>query len=145
MADPDRPLFADAQAELARLAGEVRRMAGLRWQLARLELDASARRLRRLAILVTAAFVMILTSLPILVVAVACLLPEAFRPYFLWAVGGALLCGGGVGLAAGWRAWRRFRRERFGLEETLEELREDLVWLEEWIGRDDEEGPGSPG
>ena len=145
MADPDRPLFADAQAELARLAADLRRMAGLRWQLARLELDASASRLRWLAILLAAASVMVFTSLPILVVAAACLLPEAVRPYFLWAIGGVLLCGGVLGLVAGWRAWRRFRKERFGLEETLEELREDLVWLEEWIGRADEEGPGSPG
>jgi len=145
MADPDRPLFADAQAELARLAADLRRMAGLRWQLARLELDASARRIARLAILLAAASVMVFTSLPILVVAGACLLPEAVRPYFLWAIGGALLCGGVLGLVAGWRAWRRFRKERFGLEETLEELREDLVWIEEWIGRGDEEGPGSPG
>jgi len=145
MADPDRPLFADAQAELARLAADLRRMAGLRWQLARLELDASASRLARLAILLAAASVMVFTSLPILVVAGACLLPEAFRPYFLWAVGGALLCAGVLGLVAAWQAWRRLRRERFGLEETLEELREDLVWLEEWISRGDEEGPGSRG
>ena len=145
MADPDRPLFADAQAELARLAGDLRRMAGLRWQLARLELDASARRLQRLAILLAAATGMVLISLPILVVAAAYLLPEAARPYFLLAFGAAVLCGGIAGLVAAWRAWRRFRDQRFGLEETLEELREDLVWLEEWIGRGEEEGPGSAG
>jgi len=139
MADPDRPLFADAQAQLARLAGDLRRMAGLRWQLARLEFDASARRLQRLAILLAAATVMVLTSLPILVVAAARLLPEAARPYFLLAFGAAVLCGGIAGLAAAWRAWGRFRDQRFGLEETLEELREDLVWLEEWIGRGEEE------
>ena len=145
MADPDRPLFADAQAQLARLAGDLRRMADLRWQLARLELDASARRLLRLAILLAAASVMVLTSLPILVVAAACLLPEAARPYFLGGLGGVLLCAGIVGLVTAWQAWRRFRHQRFGLEETLEELREDRVWLDEWIGRDDEKGPGSPG
>jgi len=145
MADPDRPLFADARAELTRLAGDVRRMAGLRWRLARLELDASARRLQRLGMLLAAAAVMVFTSLPILVVAGAWLLPQPARPGFLWAVGGALLLGGFLGLVAGWRAWRRFRRERFGLEETMEELREDLVWLEEWMGRDDETDPGSSG
>jgi len=145
MADPDRPLFADAHAELTRLAGEVRRMAGLRWQLARLEVDASARRLRRLAILLAAGAVTVFTSLPILVVAGAWLLPQPARPWFLGVVGGVLLLGGFLGLAAGWRAWRRFRRERFGLEETLEEIREDLVWLEEWTGRRDRGDPGSPG
>ena len=145
MADPDRPLFADAQAELARLAGDLRRMAGLRWQLARLELDASARRLQRLAILLAAATGMVLISLPILVVAAAYLLPAAAGPYFLLAFGATVLCGGIIGLAAAARAWRRFRNQRFGLEETLEELREDLVWLEEWTGRGDEEGPESRG
>ena len=36
-----------------------------------------------------------------------------------------------LALAAGYCAWRRFRRRFIGLRETLEELREDLVWLQE--------------
>jgi hypothetical protein len=44
----------------------------------------------------------------------------------------------------GWLAWRRFRRQFTGLEETLEELREDLVWLQEWSrGGQREQGPSS--
>jgi len=42
-----------------------------------------------------------------------------------------------AGLVVGWAAWRRFRRQRVMLRETLEELREDLVWLEEWLGHTD--------
>ena len=38
-----------------------------------------------------------------------------------------------------WLAWRRFRRRFVGLEETLEELREDLVWLQEWGGQNEHE------
>ena len=42
MADPDRPLLADAKAEVARLAADLSEMAGLRWQLAMLEARAAA-------------------------------------------------------------------------------------------------------
>ena len=35
----------------------------------------------------------------------------------------------------GWLAWRRFRRRFLGLEQTIEELREDAAWLREWLER----------
>jgi uncharacterized membrane protein YqjE len=136
MADPDRPLFADAAGQVSRLAADVRRMVGLHGQLARLELEASARRLRRLAMLLGAGAAMVLIGLPILGVWTAYVMPESVRPYFLLVLGAVLSCGGIGVLLAVWRAWCRFRTERFGLEETLEELREDLVWLDEWVGRD---------
>ena len=56
MADPDRPLFADAHGHITRLAGDLRRMVGLRWQLLLLELDAAVRSVRRLAILLAVAY-----------------------------------------------------------------------------------------
>ena len=37
-------------------------------------------------------------------------------------------------LAGSLLAWRRFRHRFVGLEETLEELREDLLWLREKQG-----------
>ncbi|MFH1923799.1 MAG: phage holin family protein, partial [Planctomycetota bacterium] len=82
-----------------------------------------------------------LTGLPVLVVWAALLLPEAMRAGCLLLVGLVLVVGA---ILAGWLAWRRFRREFVGLEETLEELREDLVWLREWAGKsEDEEGTDS--
>ena len=40
-----------------------------------------------------------------------------------------------TGSATGWFAWRRFRRRFIGLQQTREELREDLAWLK---GKDEE-------
>ena len=138
MTDPDRPLFDDAKQQLARLAASLEQMVALRWQLARLELDAALGSVKRLGVVLAIAAVMALTGLPVLVVWAAVLLPETMRAGCLLLVGLVLLVGG---ILVGWRAWRRFRREFVGLEETLEELREDLVWLREWTGQsDDEEG-----
>jgi hypothetical protein len=36
-------------------------------------------------------------------------------------------------------AWRRFRRNFIGLRETLEELREDVLWLKEKSGEQETE------
>ena len=33
-------------------------------------------------------------------------------------------------------SWFRFRRRWVGLEQTLEELHEDLAWLKEWAGKE---------
>jgi protein-S-isoprenylcysteine O-methyltransferase Ste14 len=41
----------------------------------------------------------------------------------------------GLGILLGFLAWWTFRRRFTALEETLEEIREDLVWLSEWTGR----------
>ena len=48
--------------------------------------------------------------------------------------GWLLIFAGGLlilAVAGGYLAWRRFRRRFIGLRETLEELREDLLWLRE--------------
>jgi len=135
MADPDRPLFADLKAETARLGAELRRMAGLRWRLARLELDAASRSVKWLAIVLAVAAIMLTTGLPLLAVCLAELLAEAAgvaQAWWLLAFGVLLLIAAAL---SGWLAWRRFRLRFVGLEETLEELREDLVWLQEWTKR----------
>jgi len=145
MAEPDRPLFADAKHQVARLGAELRRMAGLRWQLARLETEEAFRSARRLAVVLAIVAIMALTALPILVVWGAEFLGEVTRfPRAGWLLCFALtlLTTGALG---GWLAWRRFRRQFVGLEETLEELREDLVWLQEWTGRDEDTRAREPG
>jgi len=66
MNDPaERPLLAGLRAELGALGGELREMAALRWELARLELQADLRSAGRLAVAWLAGVVMALTALPL--------------------------------------------------------------------------------
>jgi hypothetical protein len=129
--DGRQPLAAGVRAEFGALRGELREMAVARWELARLELQADLRSAKQLAIAWLAAVVMALTSLPLLLVCLA----DALNGCGQIARGGWLLIFGGVlwiaALGGGFFAWRRFRRRFVGLQETLEELREDLLWLRE--------------
>jgi hypothetical protein len=132
----NRPLLADIRTELGALGGELREMAAQRWELARLELEADCRSAQRLAIAWLAAAIMTLTALPLLAVSAADALDgwgDIARVGWLLIFAGALLV---LALAIGVLAWRRFRRRFIGLQETLEELREDLVWLRETKVRD---------
>ena len=141
MADPDRPLLADATDEITQLGSDLLQIADLRWKLARLELEAAVSSVKRLVILAVVAATMVLTALPILVVGAVHFLPDDLPD---WAQAGSLLTVGLLLLLAAifvsWWARRRFLREFVGLEESLEELREDLVWLQEWSGRGTREG-----
>lgn len=132
MKDPvDRPLLSDIRAELGAMAGEFREMAAARWELARLELEADLLSAKRLAITWLAAAVLALTALPLLAVSLAEKLDgccDISRRDWLWIFAAGLLI---LALGSGYLAWRRFRRRFVGLEETLEELREDIVWLRE--------------
>ncbi|MHB8901083.1 MAG: phage holin family protein [Thermoguttaceae bacterium] len=130
MADADRPLLGELRTELSRMADEVSQLAALRWRLAELELRESARTVRRFSIGAAVAAGLVFTSLSLVAVALSAWL----LPSLCWAwIPGMALAGGG--LAVGWRAWRQFRREFRGLEESIDELREDLAWLKEWSGR----------
>jgi hypothetical protein len=132
----NRPLLADIRAELGVLGGELREMASLRWELAKLELAADYRSAQRLAVAWLAAAVLALTALPLLAVCAA----DALDGWCDIARGGWLLIFAGglmaLAIAVGALAWRRFRRRFVGLQETLEELREDLVWLRETKARE---------
>jgi hypothetical protein len=131
MKPTEKPLFADIRKELVALGRELRAMATARWELARLEVTADLRSAKRLAIVWFVVAVMLLTAIPVLVVGLA----DALGGYgnlsrggwLLLFAGGLLTLGGG----GGYLAWRGFRRRFVGLQETLEELREDLVWLRE--------------
>jgi hypothetical protein len=126
-----QPLLADARAELGALGGELREMAVARWELARLELQADLCSAKRLAIVWLAAALMMVTSLPLVAVCLADVL-DGCGHIARW--GWLLIFAGGLcmtALAGGFLAWRRFRRRFVGLQETLEELREDLLWLRE--------------
>lgn len=128
----ERPLFSGLQAELGALIADIRKMAMLRWELARLELAADAAAAARLAVILAIAALLALVSLPVLVVALGCLLDG-----ILGILQGGWLCIFSfcfllTATAGSFFAWRKFRRNLVGLEETIEELREDMLWLREW-------------
>ena len=127
----ERPLLADVRAELGALGGELREMASARWELARLEVESDLRSARRLAVAWLVALVMGLTSLPL---AAVCLANALDRCANISSNGWLSIFAAGLLLAStlgGYLAWRRFRRNFLGLRETLEELREDVLWLKE--------------
>ena len=132
MTDPaHRPLLSNIRTELGALGGELREMVSQRWELARLELQADLLSVKRLAVAWLAAAVMVLTALPVLAVGLAEALDgrgDIPRGGWLLIFAGGLLT---LALGGSYLAWRRFRRRFIGLQETLEELREDLVWLQE--------------
>lgn len=141
MPDAERPLLSGLKSELGAAAAELRQLAALRLELARLEARQAAAAAKRLAIAGAGAGLMAICALPVLVVCAAHGLARwpggLGAAGWMLAIGLVLLAGAGLG---GWLAWRRFRREWSGFEESLEELREDLVWLREWAGRGGEPG-----
>ncbi len=123
----------DIKNEIAGMTADLREMALAHWELARLELRRSAGQIRRLAIALAAAVVMVLTALPLLVGWLARAMDgwlgiHQFGWCSMMAVG--LFVGGGL---TGAIAWWAFRRGFVGFAETMEECREDVVWLREWL------------
>jgi hypothetical protein len=139
MNDSSKPLLADVRNELGSLGAELREMAAARLELARLEIVSDLLSAKRLAATWIVAAVMVLTALPLVAVWVAEVLSELTGiPRGGWLLGfaGCLFLFAGIG---GHLAWRRFRRNFLGLRETLEELREDLLWLKEKSDKGPEE------
>jgi uncharacterized membrane protein YqjE len=133
MSSPDRPLLADLRAELGSLAADLQEMLQLRWELARLEIQADLNHLKRLAFIWGMAGVMAMTSLPLL----ATCLAETLDGWQGIARRGWLLIFGltllGTAFICVYCGWLWFRRRFFGLQETIDELREDLQWIKEGL------------
>lgn len=130
--EPKRPLLADLRDELLALGADLRESLVLRWQLALLELRSDFRASVHLGISLSVAGTMVLSALPLLLVWLTARLDGYLglaQNAWLLIFGLLLLT---LGLSAGYCAWRRFRRRFLGLEQTLEELREDALWLREW-------------
>jgi uncharacterized membrane protein YqjE len=135
MSDNERPLFADLRNDVQSLAVALRDMAATRWQLARLELVAQSKQLGSLVAVIFVSLVMVMTTLPLFVWCLADWLDGWHAiPRIVWllAFAGGLFV---TALLSTGCAVRRFRRQAVGLQETMEELREDLVWFREWTGR----------
>jgi hypothetical protein len=127
----ERPLLADVREELGALGGELREMVSARWELARLEIKSDLHSTKRLAVAWLVTAVMLLSALPLAAAALADALDgwrNVPRAGWLLIFAAGLLILAGLG---GYLAWRRFRRNFIGLRETLEELREDILWLKE--------------
>jgi len=135
MADADRPLLGELQEELSGMADEVAQLATLRLRLAEIELRELVQTTRRFAISAGVAAILLLTSMPVFVVALSGWLGEVtFLSSTAWnGILGLLLAI--AGLTVFWLSWRRFRRDFHGMEQSIEELREDLAWVREWTGR----------
>jgi hypothetical protein len=132
---PDRPLLENLREEIASLSAEMREMLRLRWELLRLEATADLKNFRRLLVVWAVAGVLVLTSLPLAAVALSEILDGVWhlsRCHWLLIFAGGLIL---VALPTAYLAWRRFRRRFTGLRETLDELREDQVWLDDWLGK----------
>ena len=114
----DRPLLANVRAELNALRDDLQELVLARWELAQLEIESDLRAAKRLAIVWVAAVLMVLTSLPLVFVLLADVLAGCCDiPRFGW----LLIFVAGLLTAAG----------AGSLAETLEECREDLLWLRE--------------
>jgi uncharacterized membrane protein YqjE len=131
------PRLADFHNELRLLAAQLRKAFALRGELARLEIREDLRRLQRWGIFAAAAGALMFIAFPLPAVAAAeCL--DGWGGIARWAW--LLIFAGGLfllGLTAIAWAWRFFRRRFTVLRQTLEELREDLVWLREWCDKDE--------
>jgi type VI protein secretion system component VasK len=137
MSSPDRPLLADLKANIRSLTDDVRETLQLRWELARLEIQADLARLKCLVFIWGIAAVMALTALPLLATALADTLDGwhgIARRGWLLIFGLALL---GVAVISAYGCWLWFRRRFIGLQESLEELREDLEWAKETTNAED--------
>jgi hypothetical protein len=95
-------------------------------------LESDIRLAKRFGVVLAIVSITMLTAFPVLAVCLAALCDGLLQiPVSGWlAIFGFVLLFGGAG--GGWVAYRRFRRGFAGFEQTLEELREDLVWLREW-------------
>jgi uncharacterized membrane protein YqjE len=125
------PLTRDLQGAWS----DVAEMFELRRRLAELEIKSDIAASRRLAVFGGIGAVLALAGLPIVLMTLAAYADAHWTnvsfPWISLASGAALLVAGALLMLA---AWRRFRYEFLGLRETLAELREDVVWLREWVG-----------
>jgi uncharacterized membrane protein YqjE len=111
---------------------DVVEMASLRWQLAEAELHSDLAAAQRFGWLGGTGLVAAIAAISVLTVVVTGELDDCLEPSFPWVAlsAGCLMLAGG--LLAAWLSWRRFRGEFLGLRESLDECREDLIWLREW-------------
>ena len=126
------------------LVSELSQMLQLRRDLAALEIAHDRRLLRRAIILGGIGAVMVVTGLPLLLLAAAAKLGTVTQINGIgWTVILALaLVAPGAWILA--QTVRKTRSNFYALRGTLSELQEDLIWLRDWVdsGQQSTEGDG---
>lgn len=143
MTERKRPLLSGLRDELGSLAADVAESLKLRLELAQLELADDYRSGKRLSIVLLVALVLLLTSLPLFVASLADVLDgfgQISRAGWLLIFAAVLVL---LAASGAFFAWRCFRRNLVAFQETIEELREDLLWLREWTSTD-QSSPQTP-
>lgn len=136
MPEPTTAPSHDEQQATEGIAGQsiadIAEMASLRWQLAESELRSDLAAAQRLGSVGGFGLAIAVASIAVLTVVLAGQIDARLANSFPWSTlaAGCLMLTGG--LLAAWFSWRRFRREFQGLRESLDECREDLIWLREW-------------
>jgi hypothetical protein len=149
MVESTRMAFASLGADARRIWSDLTEMFALRRQLAEEEIRGNVAAARRLAIVGGAAAVLAMTGLPVAIVALAMVLDvhldDRYDATVAWALTGLGSASLILGLATLRAAWRRFRRDFVGLRESLAELKEDLIWLREFVESQDAASRGEEG
>lgn len=126
------PPLAALQARWSALRGDLHEMLELRLALVQLEVRVAMRQVTWLALAVSVFSVIGVAGASLFAVLAA----EALSQWLAWTRPQAFLVVGAglglIGLLGILAAIRIFRRNFTGLETSVAELREDLVWLEEY-------------
>ena len=123
--------------EWGRLFSDFVDLLVLRRQLAELEVRNDLRQIKRLGIFGGLGLTQCLVGMAVLAVLAGSLIDQWIatsaipgpRPWGSLGLGVVLILSGLETLR---RSWHRFQREFSGLKESIDELREDAVWLREW-------------
>jgi hypothetical protein len=127
-----------------RMAGEFVQAIQLRRDLADLEMGHDRALLKRFALVGGISAALVLCGVPLLLTAAAVGLSQVTElGVASWLVffGAVLVVPGAVALSLG---IRKLRSEFCGLQNTLAELREDLVWVREWTESGSADAPHTP-
>ncbi len=136
--------------DLRRMLAELAEMFTLRRKLAEHELRGDLATSKRLGILGALGVAALVIGVAVLVAALAISfdlrlnlsaeeLPSFPIPWTSLATAAVLIV---IGALMIWSAWRGFRRDISGMRESIAELREDLVWLRDWLGKHDDPQDG---
>jgi len=135
MAEPPQAGITGLADDLRGAWTEAARMLALRRALAESELRNDLAAARVFAIVAGACLVLAVAGVAVLAVAAATYVDRLYGfdvPWVTIVTGAVLLLGG---LLVGLLSWIRFRRNLLLFEQSRAELKEDLLWLEEWLGR----------
>ena len=119
--------------DLVRSWSELTEMISLRRQLAEAEIRSDVALARWVVVVGGIGLVVVLCGLPVLLVSLALQFENWIgADSHFWSIflGIVLVVAGALTM---WTVWQRFRHEFLGLRESLGELKEDLVWLREWV------------